>query len=339
MVWTQVTLRPFLLWILVFFLVVFYIFLLVTLYRWLIVKRDREHTIKLTNQGNLPSFYRLQVETTEPLLRFKFFCDGIPLAAVPESVPQEVEKKEVQIATLDHAPEKQPTAAKQAESKSKVGSPGASVDKATKKGQVAASKIGVVASFLGALGSLLPGSVGRKLSKQSSSARGAQTSTIKAVQAPKSMKRKTDAVKDTSGELSFSASTSRSAVGVHQALEAQQSVAPPLQAQESPSNEVVEHYSHHWAQTQDVAPGESILLNLLIGSQKKRYPQGSFVYVVHSQQIPLEEVKAEVPLVSKRGIVYFEPVKTWRYLLPFLTVLAIMLTTLLVFYSYFILGW
>ncbi|MEA2008699.1 MAG: hypothetical protein U9O54_06225, partial [Chloroflexota bacterium] len=312
-------------------------------YRLLLVKGDREHTITLTNRGNLQSFYHLQVEATELLLSFNFFYNGIPLAGVPEPVLQEVEVSEEGVSPKDeqtpevlpdHSPAAQPAA-----SKSKASTP--DVDKASKKGQAAASKIGVVASFLGALGSLIPGGAGRKLSKQGAAARSAQTGTIKATQAPKSMKRKTDAVKGSGGKLGMKTSTGGGATWDDQAsIEIQKGVAAPPQTQEAPSQvEVVEHWLHNCVQTKDIDPGESILLTLHIGSQKKRYPKGSFVYVVHSQQIPLEEVKVEVPIVSTRGIVYFKPIPWLRYWFPSLSILAIVLATLLSFYYYLAFVW
>ncbi|OQY36226.1 MAG: hypothetical protein B6243_03680 [Anaerolineaceae bacterium 4572_5.2] len=340
MEWTQATFETLLIWILLFVLVFLYVFLLVKFYRLLLVKGDREHTITLTNRGNLQSFYQLQVEATEPLLSFKFFYDGIPLAGVPEPVLQEVEEGEEAAAPEDeHTPE--PPAAQPASGKSKASSPGASVDKTAKKGQAAASKVGLVASFLGALGSLIPGGAGRKLSKQGAAARSVQTGTIKAAQAPKSMKRKTDAVKGSGSKLgmktSSGGSTTRNGAA---APEIQEGVVAPPPAQKTTSKiEVIEHWLHNCVQTKDVDPGESILLTLRIGSQKKRYPKGSFVYVIHSQQVPLEEVDVEVPLVSTRGTVYFKPISWWRYWLPTLAVLAIVLATLLSFYYYLAVVW
>ena len=42
----------------------------------------KEHTFRLTNQGNVTSVYRLIVESLEPLLSFQFLINDVPLPEV-----------------------------------------------------------------------------------------------------------------------------------------------------------------------------------------------------------------------------------------------------------------
>ena len=84
------------------------------------------------------------------------------------------------------------------------------------------------------------------------------------------------------------------------------------------------------AQTKEVDPGESILLTLRIDSRKKkRIPEGSYLYTIHSQQISLEPASVQIPPISSRGTVHFKAVPTWRYWLPLIVCGLVVLAAIL----------
>jgi hypothetical protein len=79
-----------------------------------------------------------------------------------------------------------------------------------------------------------------------------------------------------------------------------------------------------------------LVLTLRIGTSKWRYPQGSFLYTLWSEQVPVEPLAAEIPAMHKDGTVHFEPVAAWRYwLFPLTSGLVISLSLLTVVFSLF----
>jgi hypothetical protein len=345
--------EKFLIWILLVVMLAIYLLLLVRLNRILKVRADRHHTMELRNEGNLPSVYQLAISSPERQLDFTLFHEGMSLIDVPESPQTEslspVEPKPAfqpqSPAVAPHPVEapKKPAAAPPQQKSGK-----SSLDKASKQGQGAVSKLGVVAGFLGTLGSLLPGKLGRQLTSKGAAARDTQASALKTIQAPKQIQRKTDALQSQSGRLGAkrpqNAQTPEStpnavavpAPGAEQSNLAAAQTAPthPARISAEKPPPVREVYR---VQTREVAPGARLPLVLQIGSKGKRYPRGSFAYTIQSKQMPLTPTKIEPPLLSKHGTVYFKPIAAWRYGLPFLVTSAILLLTLLSTFYYLLL--
>ena len=287
-------------------------------FRWLRVKADREHTIRLVNQGNCRCQYHLWVECPQPELTFKFLSNQIPLSQVKEK--QEDSKVEAAIAELP-----------QTKNRELVENQPALVHSAAplKKAQAVAAKGGAAAGLLGTLGSILPGKLGASLKAKAEIARNVQSDTAKAVRAPQSAQRQIDALKK-SGEK----------MGVHaEASDHQVEKAALSEAKFSPSMRIHEMASDKKeakvfsggtikVETVGVCPGETLLLNLKIGTARRRYPAGSFSYTIHSQQIPLDDHFGSASPVKKTGLVTFPPIATLRYWLPALSSMILVLFTL-----------
>jgi hypothetical protein len=313
-------------WIVWFVLILAYILLILRLYRILQVKGERHHTIKLTNQGNLPSIYHLSAASTEPHLEFKFYHQDVPLIVIPEP-----EKKADAADAEQHS---QPSIKAVEEPKKKPDAPppkaGANIGGAAETGKTFATKVGVVASFLGVLGSLLPGKMGHKLKGKSTVARDVQARTLKTTQAPTRIQRKTDSLKRESGRLGVKTPNSDVLHAGDPEQIAPQAGSPSQQLQVAAAQiEPQKIFTPVSAQTQEVESGATILLTLRIGSKKMRYPEGSYFYTINSQQVPSVPIRITPPPVSKRGIVYFKSIAAWRYGLPFIVCGTIVVVTIL----------
>ncbi|WP_152966318.1 hypothetical protein [Ornatilinea apprima] len=276
----------------------------VLLRRVLQVKADREHALKLTNQGNCRSHYRLSIVQPHPELAFTFLSNHIPLAPIVEPVAlpnaEEVERSSAQI---------DPTPAPQAAGKPALPQPPAiKPDGALKAGQNVAAKSGVAAGLLGTLGSLLPGKAGAGLKAQAGAARQVQAGASKAVQAPQAMQRKASALGQAGGRLGVQvpapAGTSAAQASPAYAVKTSAPTAPAA------GNKPLV------VQTPALEPGESLLLTLRIGKTQKRYPSGSFHYTLESLPVPEDASLVSPDAVSRQGMVYFRPVGAWRYWLP-----------------------
>ncbi len=322
----QAFLSIILIWFLWILLFVAYVWLILRLYRTLQVKGDRHHTIELTNRGNLPSIYHLSAASTEPHLDFNFFHNGMSLMDIPEP-----EKTVLVTDTKQHAQEPVKTAddKKKVPDTTPTGAQ-ASIGSAAAKGKDVASKVGVVASFLGVLGSLLPGKMGHKLKGKSTVARDMQSRTLKTTQTPMRVQRKTDSLKRESGRLGVK-TPSGDVVSTSKPEQIEPQTGSPSQQPQSAAAQIESQkiYTPVRVQTQEVESGATILLTLRIGSTKMRYPEGSYLYTVNSQQVPLVPTKITPPVVSKRGIAYFKSVTAWRYGLPFFVCGAIVAITYL----------
>jgi hypothetical protein len=257
--------------------------------RFISVKRECVHTILLKNQGNVTSVYQLSVESPEPKLHFKFLFRNIPLAEVLLAVP-----------VNEHQPEQ--TASKATGGNHKNGA--AVVNKAQKSGKAVARKSGEAASFLAALGNLLPGQAGKALKKQGAAVRDVQTKTSQTMRVQDQAERQVSAVQRGSSRLGVKTSIpSQGAGGPHSKRIINQADVPLMSYIQV-------------AQTAPVEPGQSIPLSLKISSPGKRISEGSFLYTLTSQQVPLEKLERDAAPITSRGTVHFGAVSVWRYALP-----------------------
>jgi hypothetical protein len=267
------------------------ILLLSLVHRFVRVKRICTHNVILKNQGNVRSVYQLLAESPEPKLRFRFFSQKIPLAEIAVEAPV--------IQQPEAASNHKTVTARQASS---------AAGKVEKTSRAAAQKTGVAASFLSALGNLLPGSVGKSLKQQGAAARNIQTKTTQTMGAKDQAERQVNALQRGASKLGVkSQAPSTSGTGRKQSAGSSFSSTPS---------------SFQVAQTNPIGPGETIALTLQISSQRKRIPEGSYLYTITSQQVPLEKVDRETHPVNQPGMVYFAAVSAWRYALPiFLNIL------------------
>ena len=92
------------------------------------------------------------------------------------------------------------------------------------------------------------------------------------------------------------------------------------------------------AQTKEVGPGESLSLTLRIESKAKRPLEGSYLYNINSQQVPMIPANVEIPQVSSSGTVHFKSVPLWRYWLPLMVCGLVVIVTLITLSIIFIQG-
>jgi hypothetical protein len=326
--WSQLVLKLLMTGIAFLILFSLCVALVIGLHRALSVKHERKHELKLTNRGNFLSLFYLSVTSVEPALSFEFLLNGIPLAAAPPLDDPELEVSEPAFSADPLSAGQPAKSASAGPQKSDQKKPALVPAGAVKGGQAVAAKAGGIASLLGTLGALLPGSMGSGLRSQSAALRETQSNTLSAVQAPVNAQRRVDSLQQESGRMAgvkpaaapLQAKGSKPAVGsaapraqsVHSRLVGPRDVSP------------VEYL----VQTQPLEPGETLSLVLKIGSLKKRAPAGTFAYLVKSQQLPVEKLSGEPVPVLKHGVVNFPRVEIWRYWLAPVTNTLIIATLL-----------
>jgi hypothetical protein len=256
--------------------------------RFVAVRRVCVHRVILNNQGNVNSVYQLSVESPEPRLNFRFLVPNMPLVEVP-------------VARFDAG---KPTASPKANKASPRPVRGA-VGQAEKSSRAVAQKSGMVASFLSAVGTLLPGQAGKALKQQGAAARQVSTKTTQTLGAKNQAERQVNAVQQGVSRLGVKTPAPAAHAQRAEAGTAEKVVAPAL------SYDLV-------AQTAPVSPGQSLPLALQISSPRKRIPEGSYLYIITSQQVPLEKIDRETSPLTQQGMVYFPGVSAWRYMLPVL---------------------
>ena len=289
------------------------------------VRADKQHSLKIINKGNTSTYFHLSASSGRPDLTFTFLQNNVPLVPVPEEIPEESMDEPVQtqknieepVQISQAIPADQPVKDKE---KKKPDTSGA-----LKAGKSVAVKSGVVAGLLGTLGSVLPGSLGASLKEKSAMARGVQAKSAKATQAPQMAANKMDALKSSGGKLGMKTdqkedpSKSQPTAAVAADFSPQKQVVIPVQDQKKVENKrFVSASNNGMVQSGAISPGEALLLTLRIGTNKKRYPVGSFNYEIKSQQVPLDSKLGDPAPFSKTGTVYYKPVAAWRYWVPFM---------------------
>jgi hypothetical protein len=171
---------------------------------------QRVHTLYIKNLGNVASVYHLTAESLEPNLTFQFFQNDIPLTEVEVALEPQVVSMVVQSPmvapenkkniTTSPAPAQNLAAANNPQPKLTVQSAGG-VPGAGKAAEKVVAKSGALASLLGTVGGLLPGSLGKSLKEQSAMVRVAQSKTKDVAQKPQEMQRKLDQMQKDSGKL------------------------------------------------------------------------------------------------------------------------------------------
>jgi hypothetical protein len=294
--------------------------LLIGIRRTLAVKHSREHIIKISNQGNFTSTFKLSVVDVETMFDFKILFDDIPLVPVLQ-IEEPQPNLDTQIADQPSSPlqKNQPVQNKAASADKKSGAMG----NFSKGGRAVAAKSGQAASFLGTLASLLPGSMGSGLRAQSEGLRQTQSKAQAAAMAPENTKHKVEALQQQSGRMV--SNTSSASVGnppsvrqlgsAHPKPVSEPVNSPPVRPNLAAGKRTLPT-SIYAVQTQPVEPGDTLSLTLQVEVPKRSRPSGSYAYTLTSQQIPVEALNTEQPPITRQGVLYFPPVEFWRYWLP-----------------------
>jgi hypothetical protein len=288
------------------------------------VKNQRDHSIRVTNQGNVRSTYQLSVESREALLKFKLLTSkGAPLVELPTYVPQAAAPAHAQKA--EKAP--RPKGGKKQSAAPKGGTP------ATKQladgGKAATSSVGTAASLLGAVGGFLPGSAGAALKEQGGNLRNAQTKANETMRAPEDARRRAEAVQKDGSRLAGQKQAGRQPGREIEDVDETAPATGAVRANVPPAQAPGPARVGYWVETAEVGPGESIQLTLRIAPKRNQFREGSFPYTFISQQVPVHKLNKEATPVTKAGVVHLKPVAAWRYALRIIFSAAIIVTALL----------
>jgi hypothetical protein len=313
------------------------VLLILLLLRLIQVKNLREHTILIRNQGNVTSTYQIAVEAREPLLRFKLLMNGTPLVELPADIPPAPSKGEKTVLG------KQKPGAKAAPAQGS----GAG-QQAERAGKAAAQTAGNAAGLFGALGSMIPGSAGSALKEQGANMRSVQTKTMDAVEAPEDAKRRAEAIQKSGQRLGLNTPSGARRETVDQAAFAEPDTG---NGHHSPTSGFILNPDPrslravsipglaYCVQSPELAPGEGLALTLQISPHRRRFSEGSYPYMLISQQIPVEPLNREASPVSKQALVHLQPVETWRYILRYLASATVVTAALIAFGFIFTLIW
>ncbi|MCB2179913.1 hypothetical protein KQH54_02195 [bacterium] len=281
------------------------------------VKRSVNYEIHLENSGNVESYYYLSIEPTTEILDYQITYNGTALPVIQKPETMVIGTEDQALDTQIEAEQK--TAMLQ---KREVVSTKEKFESAKHTGLKVAGFSGALASFLGILGSIIPGKLGKSLKAQANQARNVQSSTRSKMNAPRMTMNKVNALKTEGNKLGVSQKSSSPAVA-------------PATKREKPTKRKREKTVHisttYRTQTKDLAPGEAIDLKLNIKKKKRRIPEDSFQITLKSLQKPVEHTETNLSPVIKKTTANFEPVPGWRYWVA--PLLSIFLTFI---FSYFI---
>ncbi len=173
-----------------------YLLLLGAFWMFLRVRIRKKYQIALTNDGNVSSVYQVSLTPQTDVLNYKLSSKDGGLVEVveeetieadPQRLPEEDKKVE----------EKKPQALQKRDTPPFSERVKGASDTATK----VANTSGAVASLLGMVGTLLPGSLGRNIKAQAAKARSVQTKTRTTLRAPQEANKKVDLLKSESAKL------------------------------------------------------------------------------------------------------------------------------------------
>ena len=332
---TQLVLKVLLTGIAFLAVLIIFVLLAILVSRLLKIKRDREHTIQLSNRGNFQSYFLLSVTSPASNLRFGLSLNGVALVPVQVAADPTQAPAAGLISSQASAAGVVATSSNQAQKPAPAAQPNAGPQKpavnaagAVKASQAAVGKVGAMASFLGTLGSLIPGPMGASLRARSAALTQTQGNALSAIQAPVRAGHDLDSLKEQSGQLANVKPAAASPAPAKGAMPAQSGpaqavalstsnpvasapLAPPVQPRSGATK--IAMPGDYVVQTQPLESGAGYALVLKISSQKNRYPEGTFGYTLKSLQQPVENLAGEPVAVVKQGVVSFAHVATWRY--------------------------
>jgi hypothetical protein len=285
------------------------------------VKQIREHKISIRNEANFPSTFSFFVKSDQANLTYQFFENQIPLPIISPSQSLQLtplqEDKPI-IATVN--PNLMPTQSKRSNA----------LQILSKGGRTITSKLGVLASIAGTLGSLLPGSIGSKFSSQSEALRQTQSNVQSTVQAPviasqkvQSLNQQTGTILNVQGHSTTQATTAESTMVSTKIMAFDQDV----------QSEEIKLDFPITVETPLIQPREETTITLRIEGKTKVDPKIAYRYILCSEQIPSQSLLIGKSLVETQGVVHFPKVSIWRSgLSPLAMILVIVGCTYAFFY-------
>lgn len=330
---------------------------------WQRVRYRQVCRVRVKNLGNVPSRYRLQVQEPSGALRFRFALSGpLPFAAPPPAeitrTPEPITSDTRRPSSVEAAPRPRPKPQQRPERASSRGGGrgegGGGLSGAREKANWLMNISRAVADTIGAVGALLPSSMGRPLKNLSTQLRQHQTAASRAQKAPgefvgrvqripKHMSRvqptptkraASPPSQPSSRELPADGAIQETyqtdqktdqqrgqAIGQEQGQatghERRQSQPPPIAALEQENG---------WTRTPPTPPGESLPLDLLVTpvgrpAQTQIYP---FTVVAKAAQAPA----AEAPAKTIEGQIEVAAVSWFHHALAFFALAGLILIEL-----------
>ncbi len=258
--------------------------------------------LEILNLGNAPGRYQLRATDPANALAFRFAADGVDLQRQAIQVVEDV----VDPASLEEARRQRGRGARERGGRGTRGK--------GKVQQAASSGLGIsriIADILGAVGTLLPRSMGAPLKNLSNKLRQQQSVVSRVERAPrqtagraKSLARKV--TKITPGRVSSRRVEKPAKTNI-----------PPQPAPATVTHAVVEM----WAKTPIVEPGESLVVDLLVAPVKLPFQTQRHSLAVISKLIEREDI---APLVEE-GAIQIEVAPWFRESLLGLFILAVLI--------------
>ncbi len=283
--------------------------------RWQWVRYQRVCRVTVRNLGNVPSRYRLRAEDSEGLLRFQFVVEGANLrqrqvarvetggeehrepAAGSIGAPDRV------VATRESAASRQPIAE--------------DLERVQEKSRWALNVGRTLADTLGAVGALLPPSLGAPFKRVATQMRQQQAAVSRLERVPRQTVERVRRVPRKISQIEAPNSPPSSMSTAPTQAESGDHVA------NAPARAVVDV----WAETPVVAPGDELALDLLINPVERPAQERRCTFAVISQTM----VHDDAPSVVAEGEIRLRAVSWFRHVLPFLGLGLLAVVTVLGF--------
>lgn len=308
---------------------------------WQRTRYRRTCRVTVRNLGNVPSRYRLRAEDPSGALRFRFALDDVDLrqrqvAPVEVAAPKPSGRVAEEAAPPDEAETVREPRSRDRAARARAGrQPTRSGWKRVQEKSRWALNVGrILSDTLGAVGALLPTSMGRPLKRLATQMRQQQAAVSRVERVPrqtvsraKRIPRKLSQIEapPSSSAAASSASTpasSPSATPMDEEPGARTASTPastpPSGASQTPVGV--------WARTPSVAPGDELALDLLVDPVKRPVEDRYCPFTVTSQAVEQED---RPPVVEEDGL-QLEAVSWFRHALPFLGLGVVVLMELLV---------
>jgi VWFA-related protein len=286
---------------------------LLRVFRWAKTRYQQIFQVEILNLGNAPSRYELRAEDSSGRLGFEFFLDGVSLQRRPIAIASAAAMTSGYAVEsgggreTSSAVRTQPTA---------IGAPEQEQqERLTAARQAAGKAAGAtsgLASILNRVARYLPGSAGRSARRVSGQLRRAHAQTRRA-------QIQTGRASSVAGRISQvqTPDTSRQAAVEPPAQE----TATPVVTPEMTTDALTTVQT--WAQTPPVEPGERMIVDLVVN------PGRSFKSQAYPFQLLSRSVEQEnAPLVQEEVSVQLVRPVWYRYFLPYLVILIVLLITI-----------
>ena len=278
-----------------------YIVLLILTWIFLPGKPKKKYLIKLSNDGNVNSNYQISIFPYNDSLRYRLTRDGLALVQVTEPEPEEDS-----VGPASQAEQK--TSKPGALQKREVSAMTSRAENATASGRKAIGLGGTFASFLGILGSLIPGKAGVGLKARASQIRSNQALASRKLQAPALARNRVRALQSAGGQLAGE----KRAPAKAEPLQKQTTDPEHIQKETSRKKESRSNPAYFRTIVEGLAPSDAVGLELTVIQKNRRGIEPGMILTLESLQQPVEESGVVLAPVKRQIQVNFPSIPMWR---------------------------